>query len=116
MIVFVIILLVVLVMVYTAVQTFKEFDGVDFSAPVENPYKKYRLTIKESQYSSELQNLLNKKNILHYLKDGELHTAADVGIVCGISPQRASALLRQLAYEEKVVKVTDKRRVYYGLV
>lgn len=55
-----------------------------------------------------------KEQILETLAAGRM-TATEVGNALGISVQKASALLRQLKEENKVVRIEEKKKVYFEL-
>lgn len=55
-----------------------------------------------------------KEQILGILAEGRM-TATEVGNTLGISVQKASALLRQLKEENKVVRIEEKKKVYFEL-
>ena len=63
---------------------------------------------------SQKENEGVKEQILETLAAGRM-TATEVGNALGISVQKASALLRQLKEENKVVRIEEKKKVYFEL-
>ena len=63
---------------------------------------------------SQMENEGVKEQILETLAAGRM-TATEVGNALGISVQKASALLRQLKEENKVVRIEEKKKVYFEL-
>lgn len=55
-----------------------------------------------------------KEQILEALAAGRM-TATEVGNALGISVQKASALLKQLKEENKVIRIEEKKKVYFEL-
>lgn len=63
---------------------------------------------------SQKENEGVKEQILETLAAGRM-TATEVGNALGISVQKASALLRQLKEENKIVRIEEKKKVYFEL-
>lgn len=67
---------------------------------------------------AQKENATRKEGILAVMEDGKAYTATDVATAMGDgwSPQRASALLKQMIEAGQVVKAEVKRRSYFALV
>ena len=68
---------------------------------------------------AQKENATRKEGILAVLEEGKAYTATDVAMAMGgdgWSPQRASALLKQMIEAGQVVKAEVKRRSYFALV
>lgn len=67
---------------------------------------------------AQKENATRKEGILAVLEEGKAYTATDVATAMGDgwSPQRASALLKQMIEAGQVVKAEVKRRSYFALV
>ena len=67
---------------------------------------------------AQKENATRKEGILAVLEEGKAYTATDIATAIGDgwSPQRASALLKQMIEAGQVVKAEVKRRSYFALV
>lgn len=67
---------------------------------------------------AQKENATRKEGILAAMEDGKVYTATDIATAMGDgwSPQRASALLKQMIEAGQVVKAEVKRRSYFALV
>lgn len=67
---------------------------------------------------AQKENATRKEGILAVMEEGKAYTATDVATAMGDgwSPQRASALLKQMIEAGQVVKAEVKRRSYFALV
>lgn len=67
---------------------------------------------------AQKENATRKEGILAVLEEGKAYTATDIATAMGDgwSPQRASALLKQMIEAGQVVKAEVKRRSYFALV
>lgn len=67
---------------------------------------------------AQKENATRKEGILAVMEDGKAYTATDIATAMGDgwSPQRASALLKQMIAVGQVVKAEVKRRSYFALV
>ena len=67
----------------------------------------------------QVENEEIKENILNHMEQGMLYTITDMlktfELGEDMSSQRISALLTQLVADGKVVRTTDKRKVYFSL-
>jgi len=66
---------------------------------------------------SQRENEARKAGIASVMNEGEVYTATDIATAMGDgwSPQRASALLKQMKEAGVVVKAEVKRRSYFAL-
>jgi uncharacterized protein YycO len=66
---------------------------------------------------AQKENATRKEGILAVMEEGKAYTATDVATAMGDgwSPQRASALLKQMKEAGVVVKAEVKRRSYFAL-
>lgn len=67
---------------------------------------------------TQRENAVAKDGIASMLVEGNAYTATDVAHMLGenVSPQKASALLKQMVEAGTVVKATVKRKSYFALV
>lgn len=67
---------------------------------------------------TQRENAVAKDGIASMLAEGNAYTATDVAHMLGenVSPQKASALLKQMVEAGTVVKATVKRKSYFALV
>lgn len=67
---------------------------------------------------AQKENATRKEGILAVMEEGKAYTATDIATAMGDgwSPQRASALLKQMIEAGQVVKAEVKRRSYFALV
>lgn len=66
---------------------------------------------------AQVENEARKAGIASVMNEGEVYTATDIATAMGDgwSPQRASALLKQMKEAGVVVKAEVKRRSYFAL-
>lgn len=66
---------------------------------------------------AQKENATRKEGILAVMEEGKAYTATDIATAMGDgwSPQRASALLKQMKEAGVVVKAEVKRRSYFAL-
>lgn len=70
---------------------------------------------------AQRENAVRKEGIYAVMEVGKTYTATDIAELMGgkeneWTPQRASALLKQMVEAGVVVKTTEKRRSYFALV
>ena len=70
---------------------------------------------------TQRENVARKEGIVAVMEPGKTYTATDISELMGgkekeWTPQRASALLKQMVEAGVVVKTTEKRRSYFALV
>ena len=72
-----------------------------------------RASGKRSMTATQKANVSVKEAIAEFLGTVEFATATEIGDACGISNQKASALLKQMVESGSVEKFSEKRKTYF---
>lgn len=95
-----------------------EMEGaVDFLHKEAELVSKHNSRKSSTPTKTQKENEAVKEKILEAMANSEnAMTATEVGKVLGLTPQKVSALMRQLIEVGKVEKTKDKKVTYFSLI